>query len=107
MPRSPNLSSVAFSWFDLLDSCFAVLQTELQRGLLQMKRFHSIAGAEAEGDQLGSPGGMSAHGDKDGGSDLQRPGHRRRCQELIGAPRRFVNMEDGMQVPAEQLLEHT
>ena len=30
--------------------------------------------------------------------------HRKRCQELIGSPRRFMNMEDGFVFPAEHLL---
>jgi len=32
------------------------------------------------------------------------PSHRKRCQELIGSPRRFMNMEDGFVFPAEHLL---
>lgn len=30
--------------------------------------------------------------------------HRKRCQELIGIPRRFMNAEDGFVFPAENLL---
>lgn len=32
--------------------------------------------------------------------------HKRRCQELVGSPRRLMNMEDGLVFPAEQVLNN-
>lgn len=32
--------------------------------------------------------------------------HKRRCQELVRAPRRLMNMEDGLTFPAEQVLSN-
>jgi len=36
-----------------------------------------------------------------------RPGHRRRCQELLTSPRQFVHMEDGLTIEADQLLHNS
>jgi hypothetical protein len=87
-------ASTAGSWFDLLSPCFDVFLLEMKYGLTQMSL--------PPDSQCAS----SVLGDKDK-TEAQRPGHRRRCQEIITAPRRFVNMEDGMQIPAEQLLANS
>lgn len=38
------------------------------------------------------------------GSQKFNGSHRKRCQELIGIPRRFMNAEDGFVFPTENLL---
>mmetsp|Transcript_83789 Transcript_83789/g.236753 ORF Transcript_83789/g.236753 Transcript_83789/m.236753 type:complete len:3060 (-) Transcript_83789:463-9642(-) len=94
--RQP-FASVTCSWFGLLEPCFDVFRTELAQGLREIEKLGQTASADSE---------QHLETDKDK-NDMQRPGHRRRCQEIIGAPRRFMNMEDGMQIPAEQLLANS
>ena len=89
--------TAAAAWAAVLSPTFEVLALDLRRCLLMMRPKQGEAGAEA------APGPGSAAAER----DSTRPSHRRRCQELIIAPRRFMNMEDGLAVPAEQLLANS
>jgi hypothetical protein len=114
-------ASAAAAMAGLLAPCFRVLQSDLARSLQLMRPPLPPAAATAAtaSRRDGTSAAETAPGSASGAAATATPSqqwqaaaggrasHRRRCQELLTSPRRFLNMEDGLTIPAEQLLHNS
>jgi hypothetical protein len=126
---SSSLLLCRISWSLLLRPVFEVLREETRESILHVRSFTrgpllapppgcnplgSATGSSGRDDQSQAQNGQHSNAnvsDRSGGAGCGNRAnlalaHRKRCQELIGNPRRFMNMEDGFVFPAEHLLSN-
>lgn len=110
-PDKGTLLTCKLSWSLWLQPLFDILREEARESISRISSFtrarllasrgggkDGLTGQDSSGGEA-SPGlgGVRPQGNGDGNQ-------RKRCQELIGSPRRFLHLEDGFVFPADQLL---